>query len=338
MVPPRVGRAEKAMGLAKAEERLPSPKVVAPKCSVPDLCERCRVSRLIGADQRRNLKGQDMKTAFRNRMTATALVVAALAPCGAAMANFNYTDFSSVSGLSLVGNARQDSNRLLLTETARSNAGAAWVTAKQDVAVNFDTTIKVRMENRRGGGADGYALVIQNTGTSALGGSGGGIGYATNPAFGFAGIPKSLAIEIDNWDNAVSWSDLPAPHISIHSLGAAQNSPVQSASLGAAPIGSALAVDTSYTMRVTYTSGIMSVFWNGASTPLLTANVDLVSLLGLDSSGQAWVGVTASTGGAVDAQTHLVESFSFTGTPIPAPGSVALVASAGLLIARRRRK
>src|SRR6267154_3837592 len=88
-----------------------------------------------------------------------AIAAAALGGAGAAaLADFSYTNFSSVGGLAMVGVATQNSNRVLLTPSIGASAGAVWAAAKQDISGGFDTTLTIQIEDRVGGGADGIAL------------------------------------------------------------------------------------------------------------------------------------------------------------------------------------
>lgn len=279
------------------------------------------------------------------KISTRSIVAAAVVGAGltsSAFADFNYVDFSSTAGLNLVGAAEQNSNRLLVTPSVRASAGAVWVGAQQRVSGGFDTTMVIKIEDKVGGGADGMALVIQNSAPTPIGASGGGIGYAANPVFEIPGISNSLAVEFDMWNNSPKdWSDPGSNHVSIQSRGLQQNSPDAAYSLGAAASPD-LSDGSSHTLRVRYIGGVMSIYIDGSLT--LQSNIDLSGLLSLnpdsvDGVGQAWVGITAATGGNPDRQAHVLESWRFEGTPqIPAPATAGLLVPALALGARRRRK
>ncbi len=271
------------------------------------------------------------------------IVAAAVMACGvssSAMADFDYTDFSSTAGLNLVGSAVQSSNRLLVTPSVRASAGAVWHATQQRVSGGFDTTMVIKIEDRFGGGADGIALVIQNAAPTALGASGGGMGYGENAVFGLPGISSSLAVEFDMWNNSPKdWPDAGNNHVSVQSRGLLQNSPDSDYSLGSAASPD-LSGGSSHTLRVRYIGGVMSIFIDGNLT--LQSSVNLGSLLALtsdtDGVGKAWIGVTAATGGNPDRQAHVLESWRFEGTPpIPTPAAAGLLVPALLMGARRRR-
>lgn len=276
--------------------------------------------------------------------TTRSMIIVAAAAAGlsaSAFADFNYNDFSSTSQLNLVGSTVQSSNRLLLTPSARTSVGAVWHGIQQRVGGGFDTTMVIKIEDKVGGGADGVAFVIQNQSPTAIGAGGGGIGYGQNPVFGIPGISNSLAVEFDMWNNSPQdWSDPGTNHVSIQSRGTLENSPEAAHSLAAASTND-LSDGSSHTLRIRYVSGVMSIFIDGNLA--LQSNVNLETLLALnpdsaDGVGQAWVGVTAATGGNPDRQAHVLESWRFDGTPpIPAPAAAGLLVPALLMGARRRR-
>jgi hypothetical protein len=276
-------------------------------------------------------------------IACTALAgLALLAAAPAARADFNYPSFAGVSAgpsgaINLVGTASLTSSSVVLTQSDRAQAGAVWNKVKQDVSGGFECSMTIRLDNIRGGGADGVALVIQNSSATALGGTGGAMGYGRNLVYNQAGIANSIAIALDTWNNApADWPEGATPCINIQSNGLAENTPDLSAKL----TGAALPVfnrSVAHTMRVTYGQGLMSVYFDAATSPLVQVAVNLDTLLALDQ-GKAWIGITAATGAAVDAQTHIVDSWSFTTTTVPAPGVASLFACGTLAGARRRRR
>ncbi|HVU64671.1 MAG TPA: L-type lectin-domain containing protein, partial [Phycisphaerales bacterium] len=248
-------------------------------------------------------------------------LLATLAACGLAapaMADFNYPNFASTAGLTLVGNATQTSNSILVTPSLGSQAGAVWVNQKQMVSSGFDASMTIHIDDKQGQGADGIALVIQNSSGEALGGRGGGVGYGDNPTFGFSGIPNSVAIVFDMWNNNVNWPEPGDNHVSIQSNGTGANSPLLQYSLGNAATPD-LSDGQQHVLRVNYTAGIMSVYIDGNLSPVLQRALDLSSLISLDQGGNAWVGVTAATGGTADREAHVLDSFALTSCNIPTP-------------------
>src|SRR5215207_5196829 len=77
-------------------------------------------------------------------------------------------------------------------------AGSVWSTTLVDLSQNFTVTSKLYFGNLDADGADGIAFVLQTAGTSALGVTGGGIGYYQIPG-------PSFIVEFDTWVNVEPW-------------------------------------------------------------------------------------------------------------------------------------
>lgn len=287
-----------------------------------------------------------MKLSLKTRTVPGGVLALALAAGGAssALADFNYPDFNSIAGLTLNGAAVQSAPTLSVTPPVRASAGSFWRSDRQGIADGFDTVFTFRMRDIAGIGADGFAFVIQNSaaGASALGGTGGSLGYATNEVFGHLpgqqGIENSLAIEFDTWDNTGDWSDFnSAKHISVQTNGTADNRPSAGFSLGSYIVPADFADNTIRTARIVYSPGTMDIYLDNLVTPVLSVAVNLSTLLNLNS-GQAFVGFTAGTGAAINVERHEIVSWEFGSTIVPTPAAASLLATGGLLIARRRRR
>ncbi len=179
-------------------------------------------------------------------------------------------------------------------------ASSAWYGTKQPVAGAFSTsfTFQITPVTPFEGLADGFAFVIQNAaaGTSALGLGGGSQGYSsdTNDPTDFPGIPNSLAIEFDTYQNS-EIGDPPSPHIGIQSNGTAPNTANHNLSANrGGPVVYNFADGLPHVATVTYDgSGSLQVFVDGNF--VVSAAVNLSTLLNLDG-GTAYVGFTAGTG------------------------------------------
>ena len=209
-------------------------------------------------------------------------------------ADFNYTDFSDMTGLTTVGTAVPFLNRVRLTSSAISQVGAVYTTDPQAVTQGFDTTFEYSIGPITGG-ADGMAFVIQSDSPTALYSNGGELGYH--------GMPRSLVIEIDNYTNG-NWFDPGGQHLSIHGLIGQPNSADEStASLAQATVQ----VTGNHTMRIRYEGTTFEVYLDDLVTPVMTVDLNLEEYL---EGPMAWVGFTGATGGLV--QTNEVISWSMT--------------------------
>lgn len=220
----------------------------------------------------------------------------ASAQCGAV---FSFSDFSSTTGLTLVGEADTLDNHLRLTRTGQGGAGAAWyTTSKAGLNAGFRTTFRTSIQN---GTADGFAFVIQDAAADAIGGTGSDLGYA--------GIARSVAIEFDTF-----WfgDEFTGAHVSVQTRGVDSNTFEDSASLAHAFLPDSFTDGSSHEITIEYTSGLLYVRLDGDT--ILFCPLDLGQL---DNGGQlfndngcAWVGFTGGAGGATADQ--LIESWDFT--------------------------
>lgn len=173
-----------------------------------------------------------------------------------------------------------------LTPSAPSQAGSVWLTSKRPVNLGFRTSFFFRIRNPGGiEGADGFAFVIQNDSTAALGAAGGGIGYD--------GIPKSIAVEFDTFQNG--WGGVSDPdnnHISIHTNGVGANSADEAFSLGSTSAIPNISDGAVHFVRIGSFLGTMTVELDGVI--VLTVPVSLTPAL--DASAKAYFGFTAATG------------------------------------------
>jgi uncharacterized repeat protein (TIGR01451 family) len=224
---------------------------------------------------------------------------------------------------------------LQLTNSTGNQVGSAWYTTPQPVENGFTTTFWFQFNNSSTPPADGIAFVIQNSSAniSAIGftgGNGGALGYGdddnnTNPSAG-EGIPNSLAIEFDNFQNP--WDPPPSAsgnisHVAIQSCGtgpntshhghqcggdSGANSTVATATLTSAAFGAGLHMVTiSYSPPSPGTAANIQVTLDGNS--ILGANYDL-SNIGLGTLGTAYVGFTGATGADYETQDILNWTFS----------------------------
>ena len=249
----------------------------------------------------------------------------------------NYTpDFSSnQSCLTLNGNTpgypgfytAVNGNTIVLRVTPNSTftAGSAWYNTPQPVSGAFSTTFTFQLSggNTEQSPADGIAFLIQNASTTALGPDGCGIGFGDSasgcaPATG--GIPSSLAVEFNTFFN--DGIDPNNNDVTIQNC----------AGTGANSVDPTCTVvgGVNSNLPITMADGnvhTVTINYSGPSTKLIDVildNVDLfpptqsnpnggvlfdLTTIGL-TSGNAFVGFTAATGGGDDNQDIL--SWTFT--------------------------
>ena len=214
-----------------------------------------------------------------------------------------------ISQLSVVGDGTIQSlsptdTRLRTNSNAVGVVGGAWTFSKQRFGDGFDTTFRYQISQLTGAGADGFALVIQNSSTTALGGGGGALGY--DP------IPASLAIEFDTFQNTQpGWNDPPGPHVSVHTLGVNPNSAFETASIGWTTQIPGLKDGQWHVVNVHYAAQPqpqLSIYIDNLTKPVLQVAVNIVTKLQL-GDGTAWVGFTGATGGLTEV--HDIQNWHF---------------------------
>ncbi len=234
-------------------------------------------------------------------LASACLACALLGPT--ASADLTYSDFSNPFGVQFLGGAHVTSNQLRLTNNAANENGAAWFTSNQKVSTSWVAEFDFQLVG--GPGADGFAFLIQNDATSAIGGTGCQMGYH--------GISNSIAIEFDTYNNGSGCgigtvNDLGAPHVSVHTQGTSPNTVDEAASIGATTLVPAFSDGNQHTARVRYLPGTLFIYVDDLQNPVLTVPLNLPATITL-AGDRAWVGFTGATGGL--SESHDVSRFLF---------------------------
>jgi hypothetical protein len=229
---------------------------------------------------------------------------------------------------------------LRLTANQGGWATSAWYKTPQTVVNGFSTTFSFQIGNSTSGGvnADGIAFLIQNSaqGVLALGPGGCGIGFgdtASDCGPPSGGIPNSLAIEFNTYDNG-SPVDISGDSVTIQSCGSGANSVDLACSKKSYDLTGKinLANQAVHVATITYTPPGASNCAATATCSTLDVVLDGVDLfpggvsfdiasIGLTGPA-AYAGFTAATGGENDDQDILSWTFtpqgqSETGTVSP---------------------
>lgn len=304
-----------------------------------------------------------MKT-DKKRVIQTPILVLALTTVSmqARAVEYNYSNFSSTSGLTLIGNAETasttDGTVLRVTPASGGQSGAAYMTTPVTLgaADTFSTQFQFRFTNPGGWDpADGITFVLAASPTG-LGGSGVGMGYA--------GVPNSVAIEFDTYNNAgygLGDDDgNSSNHVAIDTDGNLTNTDLANVygngscgfpggNPGQNPytVAGCMSNGDLWTAKISYNGSLLSVSLDDPAesstfNAIQAYPIDIASYLGTNS---AYVGFTAGTGAGWE--NHDIVNWDFANTATlptstaPEPGSVALLA-AGLLaiggVIRRHRK
>lgn len=215
-------------------------------------------------------------------------------------AQVSFPNFCSVSGLTLNGvtsSLTPNADCTLRLTDDLGQSGSAFVTTPISLSadVSFSTAFSFQFTNPKNGGADGIVFVVQTVANN-VGGGGGGIGYS--------GITNSVGVEFDTWNNG-GGDNNNASHVGIDLNGSLT-------SVVLVPVTPALDNGDVWYAWVDYNGATdeLEVYLSSTSSrpasPVLTHNVDLVSVLG---QTDAYVGFTSGTGAA--SNVHDVRSWQF---------------------------
>jgi hypothetical protein len=229
----------------------------------------------------------------------------------------NYASGFSSTGLALNGSAKLNGTRLRLTDGGGTEAGSGFYTTPLNIQ-SFTTDFSFQLTNPN---ADGITFVIQNVGTTALGPSGGGLGYGPDTPGGSGGIPSSVAVKFDLYNNDGEgtnstglYTDGASPTIPATTLGGNVN----------------LHSGDVFNVHITYSGTTLTMTITDATTPADTFTtswtVNIPSTVGANT---AYAGFTGGTGGMTATQDILSWTFTsgapgtiqYEATKIPVTGS-----------------
>jgi Legume lectin domain len=191
---------------------------------------------------------------------------------------------------------------LQLTDTSATNesASAFWTTP-----VNVQTFTNDFLFQQTTPNADGFTFTIQSAGITALGPSGGGLGYGPDTVGGTAGIAKSVAIKFDLFDNNGEGNN----STGLYTNGASPTVPATtlggSVNLHSGDIMKAHMTYDGTTLTLTITDTV-----NAAQTFTTSWPINLPTTVG---GNTALVGFTAGTGGLTAQQEIISWTYSTSG-------------------------
>jgi Legume lectin domain/Chitobiase/beta-hexosaminidase C-terminal domain len=220
--------------------------------------------------------------------------------------NFAQGFSSSAGTVTFNGSTKLDDTRLQLTDGLNYEAGTAWFNTPVNIQ-KFSTTFLFQLSNPL---ADGMTFTIQNTGLSALGPVGGGLGYGPDSVGEPAGIAKSVAVKFDLYSNSTEGPD----STGLYTNGVSPTTPAIDMTASGLNLHSGNAITGTLVydgtkLTLTLTDGVLAKSFTTSWT------VNIPQIVGANT---AYVGFTGGTGGLAASQKILTWSFASTsGTPPP---------------------
>ena len=229
--------------------------------------------------------------------------------------SINFASGFTAAGLQFNGRTKLNGTRLELTDGGSSEASSAWFTTPVNVQ-SFTTDFNFQLTNPN---ADGMTFAIQNAGPTALGPLGGGLGYGAGLPGGTGGIPTSIAVKFDLFQNSHEGNN----STGLYTNGASPTSPA--ITLGG---GVNLHSGDIFQVHMTYDGTTLTMTITDTGTNATFTNSWTIDIPGTIGSTTALAGFTAGTGGQTATQEIISWTYSQNGssqqpaaTPIISPAT-----------------
>jgi hypothetical protein len=192
--------------------------------------------------------------------------------------------FAGAARMVFYGSGRLDGSRVSLTDLNYGETGGAYYRSLMQVG-RFATRFQFQMRNAD---ADGFCFVIRERTSPPLGPTGGGLGYG-NDQPGTGGIPRSIAVKFDIYDNAGEGRN----SVGIYLNGASPTVPATSLD------GTGVDLRSGHVMEadITYDGETLTLRIRDTETGAVASVSYAVDVPGTLDSPLGYVGFTGATGG-----------------------------------------
>jgi Legume lectin domain/Chitobiase/beta-hexosaminidase C-terminal domain len=208
---------------------------------------------------------------------------------GSSTINFGSGFGSAQNSMRFNGSAALSNGLVQLTNGGSSQAGSAWFNTTVNIT-QFTNDFAFQLVNPN---ADGITFTIQNAGLSALGNTGGSLGYA--------GIGNSVAVKFDLYNNSGEGID----STGLYQNGAMPATPASDLSSS----GINLHSGDKFSVHMTYNGATLSMTITDGSTGAVYNTSWSINIPQVIGSNTAYVGFTAGTGGLTATQN--IQTWSF---------------------------
>ena len=186
----------------------------------------------------------------------------------------------------LNGKAALSSARLRVTDGGTSEASSAWYNSTVNIQ-QFTTNFSFQISGGTSPTADGFAFVLQGGASTALGLSGGGLGYGS--LSGPGGIGNSVAVKFDLYSNNGEGADSTGLYVN----GAAPTVP----SVDMTSSGVNLHTTDIFNVQMSYDGTNLTMSITDATTNATFTHAWPINIPGTVGGNTAYVGFTGGTGG-----------------------------------------
>ncbi|MBI3410581.1 MAG: fibronectin type III domain-containing protein [Planctomycetes bacterium] len=217
----------------------------------------------------------------------------------------------STNTLTYNGSAAINGSMAELTNNGGGQAGSFFSTSPVDVT-NFNSQFTFQI-SAGASTADGLTFTIQGIGPTALGPSGGGLGYGPDHVGGTGGIGNSVAIKFDLYSNEGEGVD----STGLYTSGAA---PTNVGSIDLTPSSLDLHSGDTFQVNLTYDGTTLMVTIKDTVTGASATQNYTINIPATVGSSTAYVGFTGGTGGLVATQDILTWTFA-PNAPATAPSA-----------------
>jgi len=245
-------------------------------------------------------------TNFTNSPVASASYTIASSGTGS---NFVNGFASSTAVMTFNGSTGLADTRLQLTDGGLNEAGSAWYNTALNIQ-GFTSDFSFQLANPSG---EGITFTIQNAGLTALGPTGGGLGFGPNAPGNPPGIPTSVAVKFDLVDNAGEGAN----STGLYTNGASPTTPA----IDLTPSGINLHSGDTFNIHMVYDGTTLTMtITDGVTNATFTTSwtINIPQTVG---GNLAYVGFTGGTSSLTSSQK--IETWTFTSRPPALPAAAA---------------
>jgi hypothetical protein len=225
-----------------------------------------------------------------------------------ALLDFSAGFAGSTGQLTYNGSAAINGTKAELTNGGYGEAGSVFSTTAVDVT-GFSTEFTFQL-SAGSSIADGFTFCIQGNGPTALGPSGGGLGFGPDHTGGTGGIPNSVAVKFDLYNNQGEGVD----STGLYTDGAA---PTNIGSIDLTGTGIDLHSGDTFLVSMSYDGTTLSVTITDQVTSASATQSYAIDIPTTVGTSTAYVGFTGGTGGLTATQDILTWTYSPNATTSP---------------------